>query len=96
VRWGFTHLPIMLHHFTTARRMGILRQMAQGTVKSYDSITQTGFILDDTGDNLAIAKNALEGSIFITLRQGQRVNYDTIDENGFVLATHIRIGQDGY
>jgi cold shock CspA family protein len=70
--------------------------MAQGTVKSYDPITGQGIILDDSGDEVFLADDALEGSIFLMLRQGQRVNYDPVERGGFTLASRLRLGQDGY
>ena len=52
----------------------------QGVVKSYDPGTGQGVLLCDT--DLAeydLAANALEGSVFRMLRQGQRVVFD-LDE----------------
>ncbi len=68
--------------------------MAQGTVKSYDPISGTGWLLDDHGEEVPLAPNALEGSIFIMLRQGQRVVYRTQDVAGVQCATALGVGQD--
>lgn len=64
----------------------------QGVVSSYDPGTGQGTLLCDS--DLAeydLAANALEGSIFRMLRQGQRVIFD-LDEAG--LATRIRLGSE--
>ena len=71
--------------------------MAQGIVKSYDPNTGIGIILDEeTKDDLVLEPNSLKNSIFITLRQGQRLNYTKIDDNGEVKIINIKIGQDKY
>ena len=76
--------------------MPILAAMAQGTIKSYDPISNTGLLRDDaSGEDVPLAENALDGSIFIMLRQGQRVNYDVANANGTDVATALRIGQAG-
>ncbi len=67
----------------------------QGTVKSYDPATRQGAILTDSGEEIPIAPDALEGSIFRTLRQGQRVVFDEVDIGGVKAATRLRLGQDG-
>ena len=71
--------------------------MAQGIVKSYDPNTGIGIILDEeTIDDLILEPNSLNNSIFITLRQGQRLNYTKINDNGEVRVIDIKIGQDKY
>ena len=71
--------------------------MAQGIVKSYDPNTGIGIILDEeTKDDLILEPNSLNNSIFITLRQGQRLNYTKINDNGEVKVIDIKIGQDKY
>lgn len=62
----------------------------------YDPSTKTGILLDDSGSDLPIASDALDGSLFITLRQGQRVNYDLVERAGVRVATRFRFGHDGY
>jgi hypothetical protein len=34
--------------------------------------------------------------VFRTLRQGQRILFDTTDEDGRAFVSGIRLGQDGY
>ena len=51
--------------------------MAQGVVKSYDPNTGNGIVILDTDKTeVFLAPGSLKGSIFRTLRQGQRVNFD--------------------
>tara|TARA_B110000014_G_C20030965_1_gene535371 strand:+ start:676 stop:891 length:216 start_codon:yes stop_codon:yes gene_type:complete len=71
--------------------------MAQGIIKSYDPNTGVGIVLDEeTREDLVLNSDSLNGSIFITLRQGQRVNYTKIESEGEVKITKIKIGQDKY
>ena len=53
----------------------------QGVIKSYDPGTGEGVVVRDTDrSEYALAAGALEGSIFRTLRQGQRVVFE-LDES---------------
>lgn len=64
----------------------------QGVVKAYDPTSGEGVIVCDV--DLAeynLASNALEGSIFRMLRQGQRVIFD-LDSAG--RATQLRLGSE--
>jgi CspA family cold shock protein len=66
--------------------------LMQGVVKSYDPGTGQGVLLCDT--DLAeydLAANALEGSVFRMLRQGQRVVFD-LDEGR--RATALSLGSE--
>lgn len=65
----------------------------QGVIKSYDPGTGDGVIMCDTGDfdEFDLAVNALEGSVFRMLRQGQRVNF-FVDEDG--RATGLGLGSE--
>ena len=64
----------------------------QGVVKSYDPVTGDGSVVSDTTlQEVDLATNALEGSIFRMLRQGQRVVFD-LDEQG--RATQLRLGAE--
>ena len=64
----------------------------QGVVKAYDPVTRDGVVMCDTdlGD-YDLASNALAGSIFRMLRQGQRVLFE-LDEDG--RATRLRLGSE--
>jgi cold shock CspA family protein len=64
----------------------------QGTVKMFDPATREGIVVRDTDRaEIVLAADALEGSIFRMLRQGQRVVFelDTDDR-----ATHVRAGSE--
>lgn len=64
----------------------------QGVIKSYDPVTGDGILLRDTDlTELDLASDALEGSIFRMLRQGQRVQFEL---DGAGLATHLRLGSE--
>ena len=71
--------------------------MSQGVVKSYDPNTGNGIIILDTDKSeVFLAPGSLKGSIFRTLRQGQRVNSEIEDREGIPTVQNIRIGQDKY
>jgi len=64
----------------------------QGTVKMFDPATNEGIVVRDADrEELVLARNALEGSIFRMLRQGQRVVFD-LDERQ--QATALRLGSE--
>jgi cold shock CspA family protein len=64
----------------------------QGVIKSYDPGTSEGVVVRDTDrTEYALAATALEGSIFRTLRQGQRVVFE-LDEAQ--RAIHVRTGAE--
>jgi cold shock CspA family protein len=64
----------------------------QGVVKSYDPGTGQGTLVSDTDlADYDLAANALEGSVFRMLRQGQRVVFD-VDDSG--RATALRLGSE--
>ncbi|MDP8992117.1 MAG: hypothetical protein M3N31_03555 [Actinomycetota bacterium] len=64
----------------------------QGVVKSYDPGTGDGVVVRDTDrSEHELAPDALEGSIFRMLRQGQRVVFD-LDDQG--RAHRLRLGSE--
>lgn len=64
----------------------------QGVIKSYDPGTGLGVVVRDTDRaELELAEDALEGSLFRMLRQGQRVVFD-LDAEG--RATRVRMGSE--
>ena len=64
----------------------------QGVVKSYDPGTGAGTVLRDTDlSEYDLAADALVGSVFRMLRQGQRVIFDTDDAGR---ATRLRLGSE--
>ena len=62
----------------------------QGVIKSYDPSTGDGVVMCDTADlrEYDLAANALEGSLFRMLRQGQRVVFQ-LDDNGRAFALSL-------
>lgn len=65
----------------------------QGVVRIYDPQTGEGIVVTDGAERaeLVLAADALEGSLFRMLRQGQRVNFE-LDADG--RATSVRIGSE--
>jgi CspA family cold shock protein len=64
----------------------------QGVIKSYDPGTGEGVLVRDTDrSEYDLAPDALAGSIFRMLRQGQRVLFDL---DGQDRATRLRIGSE--
>jgi len=64
----------------------------QGVIKSYDHLTGDGVLVNEADlADIDLADNALEGSLFRMLRQGQRVQFD-LDDDG--RATRLRIGSE--
>jgi CspA family cold shock protein len=64
----------------------------QGVIKSYDPGTRIGTVVRDTDrSEYDLAQDALTGSVFRMLRQGQRVVFD-LDDRG--LATRLRLGSE--
>ena len=64
----------------------------QGVIKAYDPETKDGVVLCDRDlSEYDLAADALVGSIFRMLRQGQRVIFD-LDTHG--RATRLRLGSE--
>ena len=64
----------------------------QGVIKSYDPTTGTGVVITDTDlSEFDLSGDALAGSIFRMVRQGQRVVFD-LDADG--RATRLRLGSE--
>lgn len=64
----------------------------QGVIKSYDPGTGDGVLINEADlADVDLAENALEGSVFRMLRQGQRVNFD-LDADG--RAIQLRLGSE--
>ena len=64
----------------------------QGVIKSYDPLTGDGVLVNETDlADVDLADDALEGSVFRMLRQGQRVQFD-LDGDG--RATRLRLGSE--
>jgi cold shock CspA family protein len=71
--------------------------MDQGVVKTYDPVTGVGIVvLDADRSEIFLRPGSLKDSVFRTLRQGQRIIFDIVDEDGRSYVSSIRLGQDGY
>jgi cold shock CspA family protein len=71
--------------------------MDQGVVKTYDPVTGVGIVVRDADrTEVFLRPGSLKGSVFRTLRQGQRIIFDAVDEDGRAYVSAIRLGQDGY
>lgn len=67
--------------------------MPQATVKSYDSLTQTGSLVADDGETTySIDPEAMASGMFRFLRPGQRVTFDIVDDEGPGKIRNLRIG----
>ncbi len=64
----------------------------QGVIRSYDPQSREGVVMRDTDrEEFTLSLDALDGSIFRMLRQGQRVVFE-LDDAG--RATNVRIGAE--
>ena len=71
--------------------------MAQGVVKSYDPNSGNGIVVLDTDKTeVYIQPGSLKGSIFRTLRQGQRINFEMNNIDDVPTISNVKIGQGGY
>ncbi len=71
--------------------------MDQGVVKTYDPVTGVGIVVrDEDRSEVFLRPGSLKGSVFRTLRQGQRIIFDTVDEDDRSFVSNIRLGQDGH
>ncbi|MGH8911905.1 MAG: hypothetical protein ACRDVD_05280, partial [Acidimicrobiia bacterium] len=68
----------------------------QGVVQTYDPATGVGVVVrDDDRSEVLLRPGSLAGSIFRTLRQGQRIIFDQTEEEGAsYVAGGVRVGQD--
>jgi cold shock CspA family protein len=71
--------------------------MSQGVVKVYDPTTGIGIVvLDDDRSEVMLRPGSLAGSLFRTLRQGQRIVFDVVQADGRSFAQAVRFGADGH
>lgn len=69
----------------------------QGVVQTYDPATGAGVVVrDDDRSEVYLRPGSLQGSIFRTLRQGQRIIFEITEDSGASYASVIRFGQDKY
>ncbi len=71
--------------------------MAQGVVKSYDPNTGNGIVILDTDKSeVFLIPGSLKNSIFRTLRQGQRINFEINLKEEVKTVANVKIGQGKY
>ena len=71
--------------------------MAQGVVKSYDPNSGSGIVILDTDKSeVYIQHGSLKDSIFRTLRQGQRINFEIENVDNNKIIKNVKIGQGDY
>jgi cold shock CspA family protein len=89
-----------LHQVRQGRQSGPLAgdrpeagvHIVQGVIKSYDPVTGDGLVVRDTDlSEYELSPDALTGSIFRMLRQGQRVRFEL---DGAGRATRLTLGSE--
>jgi cold shock CspA family protein len=65
--------------------------VAQGTIKDYDEQERVGSLLMEDRTEVGIDATSLEGAGIRTLRIGQRVRFDLVDEAGRKVARGLRL-----
>lgn len=65
--------------------------MPQGTIKDFEVEERTGNLLMDDRTEVVIDAVSVEGSNLRTLRIGQRVRFDLVDEAGRKVARNLQI-----
>ena len=65
--------------------------MAQGTIQEFDDDSRQGQLLLDDRSEVRIDATSLEGSGVRSLRLGQRVKFDVVEEGGQKIARSLRI-----
>jgi cold shock CspA family protein len=65
--------------------------VAQGTIKDYDDAERVGSLLMEDRTEVGIDAISIEGAEIRTLRIGQRVRFDLVDEAGRKVARGLRL-----
>ena len=65
--------------------------MAQGTIKDFDDQERTGSLLMEDSTEVAIDAVSVEGSGLRSLRLGQRVRFELVEESGRKVARNLQI-----
>lgn len=69
----------------------------QGVVKTYDPVTGVGIVVRDTDRaEVYLRPGSLKGSVFRILRQGQRIVFESTEDEGHTFVTSVGLGQEGY
>jgi CspA family cold shock protein len=68
----------------------------QGVVKVYDPTTGIGVVVrDDDLPEVFLRPGSLQDSVFRMLRQGQRIIFETVEEEDRLFVHRVRLGSDG-
>jgi 2-phospho-L-lactate guanylyltransferase len=65
--------------------------MPQGTIRDFDPESRDGSLLMEDHTEVHIDATSVEGAGILTLRIGQRVRFDLVDEGGRKVARTLRI-----
>ena len=65
--------------------------MAQGTIQEFDPETREGALLLDDRSEVHIDPTSIDGSEVRSLRLGQRVKFDLVEEGGRKVARSLRL-----
>jgi len=65
--------------------------MPQGTVRDFDDESRSGSLLMEDRTEVHIDATSIEGSGLRSLRLGQRVKFDLVEEGGRKVARTLRI-----
>jgi cold shock CspA family protein len=65
--------------------------VAQGTIRDFDDDERSGSLLMDDHTEVHIDATSVEGSGLRSLRIGQRVRFDVVDEGGRKIARTLRL-----
>ena len=65
--------------------------MPQGTIRDFDDEHRAGTLLMDDRTEVGIDATSIEGAGILTLRIGQRVRFDLVEEGGRKLAKTLRL-----
>src|SRR4029077_12626881 len=63
----------------------------QGTIKEFDEARRTGSLLTDDRTEIAIDERSLTGDLVRTLRFGQRVRFDVVEQDGTKVARGLTL-----
>jgi 2-phospho-L-lactate guanylyltransferase len=65
--------------------------MPQGTIKHFDPQSRDGSLLMEDETEVRIDATSIEGAGILSLRIGQRVRFDLVDESGIKVARTLRL-----
>jgi 2-phospho-L-lactate guanylyltransferase len=65
--------------------------MPQGTIRDFDAESRDGSLLMEDQTEVHIDATSVEGAGILSLRIGQRVRFDLVDEGGRKVARALRI-----